>query len=159
VLHDIEDGERLAAWVIRRSGLTLSHEDHDDAQRHLLVEAWKLSLEFNPACDRPFVTFATALLGRRLVDWQRGRFGRTVWKFRDRVHERPRTQFAPFDDAIRDRTDAALAMRSGDSEADRLEAERWLHEERDRHRTRDLELPSVSAMLRELKQEFSGPAG
>ena len=48
-LHDVVDAEALVAWIIRLSGLTFSNEDAEDAQQHLLLEVWRLSLEFDPA--------------------------------------------------------------------------------------------------------------
>jgi hypothetical protein len=97
-LHEIEDAEALAAWIVHRSGLMLSPEDREDAQQRLLLELWKLSIDFDPACGRRFDAFATAVLRRKLVDWQRERFGRTIWRFSGgRVYERKRPEFVSLD--------------------------------------------------------------
>jgi DNA-directed RNA polymerase specialized sigma24 family protein len=96
--HDIEDAEALAAWVVRRSGLDLSHEDRQDAEQTLLLELWKLSLDFDPSCGRRFDAFAVAVLRRRLTDWQRKAHDRTVWRSKDRVYTRELPKFTTLDD-------------------------------------------------------------
>ena len=146
-LHDVRDAERLAAWVIQRSGLGLDREDREDLQQTLLLAVWQLSLQFDVAAGKPFGPFATTVLRRRLVDWQRQRFGRTRWQFKGSVYERPRPEFVPLDDSVRDRLDEADAKRSCDGSADLDPTCRWLWDTRDCCRAVD---------LRELDPEGAG---
>lgn len=144
-LHDV-DGERLAAWVIQRSGLRLSREDFEDAHQQLLLEFWRLSRDFDSTSGRPFAPLATTVLGRRLIDWQRKRFGRTTWRFGDgRVHKRKQPVFVEFDEAVIDRLDAAESEGRGDRETSGDEALRGLFSERSRRRLGDLELLGIDA--------------
>ena len=96
VLHDV-DAERLAAWVVGRSGLDRTREDREDPQQHLLLTIWQLSREFDPASGRHFAPFPTTVRRRRVVDWQRKTFGRDVWKFSGRTHFRRRPEFVSLD--------------------------------------------------------------
>jgi hypothetical protein len=80
----------------------------------LLVECWRLALDYQPGIIRKgFGAYATVMLKRRVVDWQRSKY-RTVWKFRHRTYERPRPRFVEFDASVRDRLDAAESARAGD---------------------------------------------
>ncbi len=144
-LHDVEDGERLAAWVIHRSQITLSPEDFEDAHQYLLLELWRLFVDFDPTGGRPFALLATTVLGRRLVDWQRKQFGRTIWRFGDgRVYERKPPVFVEFNDSVIGRLDAAEPARGSDRETGGDEAVRGLLAERDSKRAQDLELLGLS---------------
>jgi len=145
-LWDIDDAERFVAAIVSRSGFSLSFHDREDLEQHLLVEAWRLSLVYT-AGGISFSTFAGNTLRHRVVDWERARHGRTVWKFRDRVHIRPRPELVPLD-SERDRVEQALAERAGDREADRDADYRRLLAERDRTRTRDLDTLGLEAPRR-----------
>jgi hypothetical protein len=140
-LFDVPDAERFVARIVSRSGLELSFHDRQDIEQFLLVEAWQLSIEYQPGIIRGgFACFATVALKRKLIDWQRKRWGRTVWKFKHRTYERPRPQFVEFDDSVSDRLDAAESMRAGDSAPGGDEDWRGLLDERDRYRIRDYKL-------------------
>jgi DNA-directed RNA polymerase specialized sigma24 family protein len=115
-LHDVRDARALVAFVVSRSGIELSREDREDLEQSLLLAVWQLHCEFDPTTGRSFAPFATAVLRRRLVDYQRSQF-RTKWVFRDRVHIRERPKFVEFDDSVRDRLDATHAAWAGDREA------------------------------------------
>lgn len=134
-LHDVRDAHALAAWVIARSGLVLSYHDREDLEAYLVETAWELSRDFDPI-NPSFSTYATRILRRRVVDWQRARGGRRVWKFKNRTYERPRVELVSLDE--RDSLAETLAENSGDASADRDADRRWLLAERDRCRGRDL---------------------
>jgi hypothetical protein len=142
-LHDVQDAERFVSAIASKSGLALSYHDREDLQQWLLEQVWTLSLKYTPGrgSTTSFAGWATTQLRLRVVDWQRARFGRTKWQFRDHVHERKRPTVVSLDygDADRDRlgesdsTDGGDPATSGDTDG------RWLHAERGRRRTRDLE--------------------
>ena len=119
-LHDIRDSEAFAARIIQRSRLELSYYDHEDLLAYLVETAWELSLRYrrgNPDFPARFSVYATNILRRRVVDWQRQRDGRTRWQFAGgRTYERPRPQFQSLDadDGDRDRLERALGPRAGD---------------------------------------------
>jgi hypothetical protein len=62
-----------------------------------------------------FSTYCVGALQRRTVDWQRKRFGRTIWKFHGRKYRREQPVVVPLDDRL---LDDQLA-RSGDPGTDR----------------------------------------
>jgi hypothetical protein len=64
--------------------------------------------------------------------------GRTKWRFRDRVYERPRTQLVGLDVVEQDRLEQALTPVAGDPADDRDSLFGGLLEEGDRSRSRDL---------------------
>jgi RNA polymerase sigma factor (sigma-70 family) len=148
-LFDIVDVERFAGRIVERSGLALSHHDREDLVASLVVACWECSDSYDPERGS-FSTFATYRLRSEVTAWLRtsnercGRTGfvggRTVWKFRNRVYERPQRVLVSLDGADRDLLAATLGEGDGDSEADRDEVVRGLFEARDRHRARDLEL-------------------
>ena len=136
-LDDVDDASGFVAAIVTRSGLALSFHDREDLEQYLLVECWRLSLVYT-AGGISFSTYAGNTLRHRCVDWERKRRGRTVWRFRDRVHTRSLPQLVPLD-SDRDRLEQALAEGAGDRAADRDEAGGGLLAERDRARARDLE--------------------
>jgi hypothetical protein len=112
-LHDIDDAERFVGAIVSRSGFSLSFHDREELGEYLLVECWQLSLRYDrgdPQFPPRFSVHATNILRRRLVDWQRAKHGRTIWRFGDgRVHERQLPSFLPFDGL-----DDALGAGEGD---------------------------------------------
>jgi hypothetical protein len=117
-MWDIDDAEKFCSAIVGRSGLQLSFHDREDLAQWLLGECWQLSLCYDtgdPKFPPCFSNYATIILRRRVVDWQPKRLGRTVWKFRDHVHERPRPQLLSLDD----RVESDLGEGPGDPEVDR----------------------------------------
>lgn len=135
-LQDVDDAQRFVCAIVTRSGLSLSWSEREDLEQYLLVEAWRLSLRYQPG-GISFSTFAGNTLKLRIVDWQRDRYGRSRWQFRDgRVHERERPQLVSLDD---ERFDLEpLAAWSGDPAADRDETLGRLLADRDRKRAQDI---------------------
>src|SRR5215218_119677 len=107
-LHDIEDVERFCAALLERDRCRLEHYEREDLLVYLVEECWRFSLKFRPGRGR-FSVWVYGSLRRRVVDWERQRYGRTVWKFKDRVYERPRVELVSLDDVSRDRLEASLA--------------------------------------------------
>lgn len=108
------DAEALCRRIFQRSRLELRFHDEEDAVSYLIECCWELSTDYRPGVIRKgFGAYATIALGRELVNWQRKRFGRTTWQFKDRTYERPRPVFASLDE---------LPERGGtvDAETDRL---------------------------------------
>ena len=98
-VKDIEDVEGFCQRIIQQSGLDLTHHDREDLLAFLVATTWELSLDYQEGVYRKgFAFYAGAHLKRRLVDWNRKRFGRTRWQFRDRVYERPVPTFVALDD-------------------------------------------------------------
>jgi DNA-directed RNA polymerase specialized sigma24 family protein len=137
LLHGL-DAEALCRRIVTRAGLGSSREDREDATQDLLLALWQLAQRFDPECGQPFEGLATAVLKRRAVDYRRRQF-RTVWKFRDRVHERPRPQFVEFNGSVRARLDAIESARAGDLPGGDEDG-RGLLAERDRRQVEDYEL-------------------
>ena len=143
VLHDV-DVERLAGAIVRQSGLELSYHDKQDLRQHLLIEAWKLSLSYEPGRIRlGFRKYAAVTLKKRVIDWQRQRNGgRTIWKFKDRVYERELPTLVSWEDAG---LDESLAAGAGDPASDcDPDFERLLRSRRST-RARDLEALGLDA--------------
>jgi hypothetical protein len=116
-LLDIRDVESFTGRIVERSGLRLSVEDRDDLHVYLIEECWELSTRFEPS-GISFSSYAGTNLRLRVVDWQRRRFGRNRWVFKDRVYERPRVELVSLDaDAELGRLDESLAASSMDSDA------------------------------------------
>jgi hypothetical protein len=117
-LHGIRDVEAFTGRIVERSGLRLSVEDREELHIYLVEECWRLSLKHD-AKRGVFSVWVGYALRRRAVDWQRSRFGRTRWQFKDRVYERPRVELVSLDadDSLRDRLDESLAASSMDSDA------------------------------------------
>ena len=95
-LHEIDDVERFVVAIVNRHQPGLNYDDHDDLIVHLVETCWELSLRYQPG-GITFSTWSRATLQKRLVDWQRQRFGRTRWVFHDRVVERPPTELVSLD--------------------------------------------------------------
>jgi hypothetical protein len=142
-LHGI-DVEAFTAAIVRYSHFQLSYHDRQDLHAFLIEECWKLSLRFEPGIIRGgFSVWAGTTLRKRLIDWERQRFGRTKWQFSDRTYERPRTDIVSLDDPERDQLRDALGAGTGDLETSWDETLRGLHSERDRARARDLKILGV----------------
>lgn len=91
-LYDVRDVEALAASIVQRAQPDLGFHDREDLVAELVETAWELSLGYQRGDTRfppRFSVYVTPILKRRVVDWQRRRFGRTRWQFKDRVYERP----------------------------------------------------------------------
>jgi hypothetical protein len=71
-LHDIRDTEAFCAYILQRSRLTLTPQDHEDALAYLIEETWILSTRHRPG-NTPFSAHAATRLPQRLIDWQRKR--------------------------------------------------------------------------------------
>jgi Sigma-70 region 2 len=144
-LWDIDDCVAFVATIVNRSGLELSWSDREDLEQNLLVVAWEISLKFEAGRGVKFSTYAGNTLRRRVVDWQRGKLGRSKWQFRKpdgsiRTYERQPPSFVSIDDQFdADSLGNALAASRGDVEADRLENGGGLFGDRDQRRARDLE--------------------
>lgn len=124
-LWDVDDAAAFVAAIVTRSGLTLSYHDREDLEQYLLVESWKLSLVYDETLGS-FSNYAFVRLRQRTVDWQRQQNGgRTVWKFRDRVHIRELPKFVSLDtdDPDDDRLGAALSRGCLDDDERGLAAE------------------------------------
>jgi DNA-directed RNA polymerase specialized sigma24 family protein len=138
-LWDIDDTQRFVGAIVSRSGLELSWSDREDLEQTLQIVAWEISLKFKPG-GVTFSTYASTILKRRVVDWQRSKLGRTKWQFRGRVHIRELPSIVPFDDSARDRLDQSFAERTGDCADDGELGLSELFDLGDRQRSRDLEL-------------------
>lgn len=116
-LLEIDDVEAFTGRIVQRSGLRLSVQDQEELHTYLIESAWELSFKHNPERG-PFRSWLGYALRRRVVDWQRSRFGRTRWKFAGRVYERERPQLVSLDgvDADRDRMGEAVAASSLDGD-------------------------------------------
>ena len=137
-LHDIADTEALAASIVHGSGLELSFHDREDLLAFLVATAWQLSLVYEPG-GISFSSWAGTTLRRRLVDWQRQRFGRTRWQFAGRSYERARPQLVSLDDSERDQLGDDHAAVGGDPEVDCDSGLAGLYAARDRTRAADYE--------------------
>jgi DNA-directed RNA polymerase specialized sigma24 family protein len=96
-LHDVDDTAAFVGAIVNRSQLELSFHDREDLGQFLVIECWLLSEQFEPGRGISFSTYAGTTLRRRVIDWQRAKVGRTVWKFKDRTHTRELPQFVPLD--------------------------------------------------------------
>jgi hypothetical protein len=147
-LRDIRDVEQFAGRIVERSGLALNYYDREDLLGSLIICAWECSVsgDYDPS-KGAFSTFATYRLRSAVTAWLRssqertGRTGfvggRTTWKFRDRVHERPQRVLVSLDGSERDRLVDALAEGNGDRAAVGDSDLGGLFAERDRLRARD----------------------
>ena len=107
----MRDTERLAQSVLTRAGLDLSYHDAEDALAFLIEQAWEASTRYEPGAGASFSTLCTVVLQRKVVDWQRKRYGRTVWKFSGgREYRRERPTVVSLDTGLLD----AEPARSGD---------------------------------------------
>jgi len=115
-LLDIRDVESFTGRIVERSGLRLSVEDREELHVYLIEECWLLSTRFQPS-RVTFSTFAANTLRLRVVDWQRQRFGRRTWRFKNSVYERPRVELVSLDGSEHDRLDSTLGGSSLDGDA------------------------------------------
>ena len=92
----MRDVEGLCVQVIHRSALKLSYHEREDLLAYLLALTWELSERFQPG-GISFCSYATTTLRLRVIDWQRSRNGRTVWKFAGHTYERPRPKLVSLD--------------------------------------------------------------
>ncbi len=77
------DLEELAGQLQRKAlttmGATLSRDDEDDLHAFLIATVWELAEGFRPELDkrgeRGFLTYATFIASRRVVDWMRRHAG------------------------------------------------------------------------------------
>jgi hypothetical protein len=137
---DIRDVESFTGRIVERSKLHLDHSDREDLHAFLVAECWLLSTRYSPG-GISFSSLAGATLRLRVVDWQRQRFGRTRWTFkngREHVRERPKLVSLDADDSLSDRLDESLAARSGDPSADSPTDLERLLEGGDREAARDI---------------------
>jgi DNA-directed RNA polymerase specialized sigma24 family protein len=135
-LHDVEDGAAFVSSIVQRSGVVLSFHDRQDLEQHLLVFAWTLSEKYDPARGT-FSNYLYRCASLQVLQWQRKRFGRTVWKFKNKVHVRKLPEFVSYD-AERDSLGEAFRTVGGDPATVRDEAGGGLYEDRDRERVRDI---------------------
>jgi hypothetical protein len=107
--------------------------DFDDLHAWLIEECWILSLRFEPG-PASFSSYAGARLRLRVIDWKRQQQGgRTVWRFKDRVHTRTPPVIVSLDDPV----GASLDTNKGDPAPDWFADDGGLLAERDRCRDRD----------------------
>jgi DNA-directed RNA polymerase specialized sigma24 family protein len=121
----------------------LEPADVEDLAAFLLVEAWKASERYAPITETArFSSYARRILGARCVDWYRLRFGRTVWKFRDREYRRERPVVLSLDAPRGDdgTLGQSLASRPGDGSPDRDASLSWFHGAGDQQRAADTAL-------------------
>jgi hypothetical protein len=122
-LHDVDDAAAFTVAIASRAGLALDFHDREELKQFLLVECWRLSLKYdrgNPQYPTRFSVYATNILRRRVVDWQRQRLGRSKWTFSDgRSYERKPTVLVSLDadDSVRGRLVDALGTWSSDPAA------------------------------------------
>src|SRR6266496_3773256 len=139
-LHDVEDVEALAAYVIQRSGVELSYHEHEELLSYLVEVTWELSLRYEEGIIRKgFSLWATTTLKRRVVEWQRRDGRRTRWQFADRTYERELPRFVQADD------DLPASLSDSDSGSDVL---RGLVRVRGLRRARDKQALSERALKR-----------
>jgi hypothetical protein len=119
-LFEVEDVEALCVSVLRQSRLKLSPADHEDALAYLISTCWEISVAYQPSDPPRFAVYARNILRRRAIDWQRARFGRQRWVFRDGVYERPRVELVSLDATEDDRLDAAVSRGRVDDGEHRL---------------------------------------
>ena len=137
-LHDVRDAVAFATSVADRSGLSLTAEDREELIAFLVETAWSASKSFDPGRGS-FSSFLHVRLRQRTIDWQRQRFGRRTWKFRDYVYERPHVDVLSLD-GPGDRLGELESARGGDPPAGRDPDLARLQREGSRARARDLEL-------------------
>jgi DNA-directed RNA polymerase specialized sigma24 family protein len=142
-LHDVDDTAAFIAALVQRSGIVLDYHDREDLQQHLLVFAWSLAEKYDS--DRgTFSNYLYRCASLQVLQWQRKRFGRTVWRFKNRVHVRKLPELVSYD-AERDSLGEAFGTIGGDPETVWDEAGGGLYEDRDRERVRDLDRLGLKA--------------
>src|SRR5262245_41708092 len=116
-LHDVSNAEGFVASIVQRSKLELGPEDRQDLAQFLLIELWRLSQRYEYEGRPRFSSYAYRVLPKRIIDWQRKRFGRRTWKSRGRViHARPRPHVVSLDGP--ERLERDLAPGTSGPEAD-----------------------------------------
>jgi hypothetical protein len=85
-LWDIRDAEAFCKPIAQQAQLT-SHHDREELLAYLITELWILSKRYEPG-GITFSTWAGHTLRQRTYDWQRTRYGRTTWQFKDRTYTR-----------------------------------------------------------------------
>jgi glycine/D-amino acid oxidase-like deaminating enzyme len=140
-LHDVPDVEALVRGIVIRNGSELSFDDELELRQHLLVRCWEISLRYQPGrIEKGFAAWATIKLKFEIIDWQRKRWGRTRWQFKDNVHTRELPRLVEFDETVANRLDEIESTRAGDPAASSDEDCGGLFAQRDRHRIEDLYL-------------------
>jgi hypothetical protein len=142
-LLDIDDAEKFVGVVVRRSGFTLSYHDEEDLTAYLLETVWSLSERYDGSQGSRFSAWARFTLQRRTIDWYRARFGRTVFKFADRVNKqpaRPRPLSLDIINPDHDQLGDALTAGAGDRTPDWDSDLGGLFADRDRARVQDFTL-------------------
>lgn len=138
--------ERVLANWLRKIGTTLNHEDHEDALAFLVSKAWELAeFTFQPARGTRFDSYAYGILSYRCTDWLRLDEGRLRWRFSTHEYVREKPVVLSLDGPAH-RSDNGDSVRLGElvsvpdsgDETDRDTLLRRLERERDRERTRDL---------------------
>jgi hypothetical protein len=116
-LNGIHDVEAFCAYIIQRSRLTLTPQDHEDALAYLIEETWILSQHHRPGAGT-FTAHAATRLPQRLIDWQRKRKD-TRYPSNTRYTEhsldhldRPHTHTSHHDPRDRDARDLVRVLRT-----------------------------------------------
>jgi RNA polymerase sigma factor (sigma-70 family) len=136
-LFDVDDVSKLVGFVIARSGLELSYHDREDLGQELTIHAWQIAETFDPERGS-FSNYLFRTASLRIVDWQRKRAGRTIWKFMHKTYVRPRVELVSLDNELDSHSlGGALTEDDGNAAAVWDAAGRGLLEERDRERVRD----------------------
>jgi hypothetical protein len=94
-LHDIRDAEAFCQPIAQQAQLT-SHHDREELLAYLITELWILSKRYEPG-GITFSTWAGHTLRQRTYDWQRTRYGRTTWQFKDRTYTRKLPEFVSYE--------------------------------------------------------------
>jgi hypothetical protein len=117
-LWDVGDVEALCWSIVKRYRLELNHHEREDLVTYLIETCWSLSVRYEPG-GITFCTYATNNLKLRVVDWERQRFGRRTWKFKNAVYERPQVELVSLDadESFRDRLESSVAGSGLDDDA------------------------------------------
>lgn len=132
----------------RAQGSHLSPDRQEDLTAYLVAEAWRISINYDPARAPRFRSYAYSLLYFRCTDWLRKDEGRTIWKFSGTTHHRQRPQLIPLDDSLRNHVGATDADTPSDHGPDSGPALPGLEDHGDRTATRDLNLIRAAANRR-----------
>jgi hypothetical protein len=115
-LHDVPDVENYCRRHIPAARIDLSEHDYEELLAYLIETTWELSKRYEQGRIRKgFSVWAGITLHRKVHDWQRSRYGRTVWRFKDSTYERSRPTLLPLTEL--DGTERAIEM---DSDRDRI---------------------------------------
>jgi hypothetical protein len=122
-LLGIKDVEAFTARISEKTRSQLSYHDGLDLHAFLISECWELSLRYESG-RQSFSTFAGTQLRWAVVEWQRRRFGRSRWVYKDRVVERPRVELVSLaaDASERDRLESTIGDRGVEDGASGLPA-------------------------------------